>query len=84
MLIALSLFTLGSALCGAAKNMSWLIASRGISSIVGPSTQTEYMLGSFAAIQGAGGGLIQSITSIIISDLVPLRERGLYNASIGL
>lgn len=36
------------------------------------------------AVQGAGGGGILAITSIIVSDLVPLRERALYNALIGL
>ncbi|KAJ3559559.1 hypothetical protein NM688_g271 [Phlebia brevispora] len=35
-------------------------------------------------IQGAGGGCILSIGSIILSDLVSLRERGLYNGMIGL
>lgn len=64
MLIFLALFALGSALCGSAQSMDWLIAAR--------------------AVQGAGGGGILSITSIIISDLVPLRERAIYNGLIGL
>ncbi|GJE91677.1 MFS general substrate transporter [Phanerochaete sordida] len=64
MLMSLGLFALGSALCGAAQNMNWLIAAR--------------------AVQGAGGGGILAITSIIISDLVPLRERAIYNGFIGL
>ncbi|KAI0791722.1 Mfs1.2 [Abortiporus biennis] len=58
------LFALGSALCGSAKNMSWLIAGR--------------------SIQGAGSGGIQSLTMIILSDLVSLRERARYNGIIGL
>ncbi|EKM60198.1 uncharacterized protein PHACADRAFT_132704 [Phanerochaete carnosa HHB-10118-sp] len=64
MLLSLALFTLGSALCGAAKTMNWLIAAR--------------------TIQGAGGGSILAISAIIISDLVPLAERALYNGFIGL
>ena len=36
------------------------------------------------AVQGAGGGGILSLGSIIISDLVPLSERGLWNALLGL
>lgn len=36
------------------------------------------------AIQGAGGGGLLAVTSIIISDLVPLRERAMYNGLIGL
>ncbi|THG93354.1 hypothetical protein EW026_g7860 [Hermanssonia centrifuga] len=64
MLIALGLFSLGSALCGAARNMGWLIAAR--------------------TVQGAGGGGILSLSSIILSDLVTLKERGLYNGMIGM
>lgn len=37
-----------------------------------------------AAVQGAGGGGILAVTSIIISDLVPLTERGMYNGMIGM
>lgn len=36
------------------------------------------------AIQGAGGGGLLSLSSIIISDLVTLQERGFYNGLIGL
>ncbi|TFK84795.1 Mfs1.2 [Polyporus arcularius HHB13444] len=64
MLFALGCFIIGSALCGAAQSMSWLVAAR--------------------TIQGLGGGAIQSISSIIVSDLVSLRERGVYNGLIGL
>ncbi|THG93859.1 hypothetical protein EW026_g7491 [Hermanssonia centrifuga] len=35
-------------------------------------------------VQGAGGGAIQAVASIIISDLVSLKERGVYNSLIGL
>ncbi|KAJ3556504.1 hypothetical protein NM688_g1993 [Phlebia brevispora] len=64
MLMALGLFALGSALCGAAQSMNMLIGAR--------------------AVQGMGGGGILSLTSIILSDLVPLKDRGLYNGLIGL
>lgn len=37
----------------------------------------------FPAVQGAGGGAIQSLSSIVVSDMVTLKERGLYNAMIG-
>ncbi|KAF9063471.1 Mfs1.2 [Rhodocollybia butyracea] len=62
--IALITFMIGSALCGSAQTMNWLIAAR--------------------VVQGMGGGGILSISSIIVSDLVPLAERGLYNSLIGL
>ncbi|THH02025.1 hypothetical protein EW026_g762 [Hermanssonia centrifuga] len=64
MLSSLTLFAIGSAICGAARNMNMLIAAR--------------------AVQGMGGGGILSLSSIIISDLVPLEERGVYNGLIGL
>ncbi|KIK65195.1 hypothetical protein GYMLUDRAFT_220462 [Collybiopsis luxurians FD-317 M1] len=62
--LALILFMIGSALCGSAQNMNWMIAAR--------------------AVQGLGGGGILSVSSIIVSDLVPLKERGMYNGIIGL
>ncbi|KAJ3512851.1 hypothetical protein NLJ89_g3284 [Agrocybe chaxingu] len=36
------------------------------------------------AIQGVGAGAIQALSSIIITDLVPLRERGLYAGMTGM
>ena len=36
------------------------------------------------AIQGMGGGGIINMTEIIVSDLVPLAERGLYQGILGL
>ncbi|KAI0899973.1 MFS general substrate transporter [Annulohypoxylon nitens] len=62
MLFAIALFTLGSGICGGAKNSAMLIAGRGV--------------------QGAGSGGIGMIVSIIIADLVPLRERGYFLAII--
>ncbi|KAF9027545.1 MFS general substrate transporter [Hymenopellis radicata] len=35
------------------------------------------------AIQGLGSGGIQTLTTIIVSDLVPLKERGLFNGITG-
>ncbi|KAH8093072.1 Mfs1.2 [Cristinia sonorae] len=64
MIGALSLFSLGSALCGAAQSMEWLIAAR--------------------VVQGLGGGGLQSLPNIVLSDLVPLSERGKYQGIIGL
>ncbi|KAH8102918.1 Mfs1.2 [Cristinia sonorae] len=64
MIGALLLFALGSALCGAAQSMTWLIAAR--------------------VVQGLGGGGLQSLPNIILSDLVPLSERGKYQGIIGL
>ncbi|KIJ29343.1 hypothetical protein M422DRAFT_269299 [Sphaerobolus stellatus SS14] len=62
--LCLALFFIGSAICGAATNMSMLIAAR--------------------AIQGSGGGGLQAVSSIILADLVTLRERGFYSAFFSL
>ncbi|KAJ3846012.1 Mfs1.2 [Lentinula lateritia] len=63
-IIAILIFALGSALCGAAQSMGWLIAGR--------------------TVQGLGGGGIVALSSIVVSDMVPLEERGTYNGLIGL
>ena len=36
------------------------------------------------AVQGIGGGAIINMSEIIVSDLVPLAERGLYQGLVGL
>ncbi|KAF8306899.1 vacuolar amino acid permease [Clavulina sp. PMI_390] len=58
MLVALSLFSLGTLLCGIANSMLALIVAR--------------------AVAGMGGGGILTVSSVAMSDLVPLNERGLY------
>ena len=42
------------------------------------------MLIAGRAIQGLGGGGIQSLTGIILADLVSLQERGIYAGLYGL
>ncbi|CAD6564136.1 MAG: hypothetical protein TREMPRED_003874 [Tremellales sp. Tagirdzhanova-0007] len=60
---AIVVFTIFSALCGAAKSMTWLIVAR--------------------AFQGLGGGSIIGLTSILVSDIVPLHKRGTYQGWLG-
>ncbi|MCJ1477281.1 hypothetical protein MMC13_005952 [Lambiella insularis] len=57
-----AVFTVGSAICGAANSGGALIAGR--------------------AIQGIGSGGLNMIVDVIVSDLVPLRERGNFIAII--
>ncbi|KAH8101198.1 Mfs1.2 [Cristinia sonorae] len=64
MIGSLVLFALGSALCGSAQNVTWLIAAR--------------------VVQGLGGGGLLSLPNIIVSDLVPLVDRGKYHGIVGL
>lgn len=69
-------------MCGAAPSMNFLIAAR--SECRSISFRDIFIDASSLAIQGVGGGGILSLTSIIVSDLVPLHERGLYNGLIGM
>ncbi|KAI0729744.1 iron permease [Fomitopsis betulina] len=48
------------------------------------SAKTMTSLIAGRAVQGLGGGGISTTTAIIVSDLVPLKERGLYNGLIGI
>ncbi|KAF7306029.1 MFS domain-containing protein [Mycena chlorophos] len=64
MLSSIGLFAIGSALAGAAQNMSMLIAAR--------------------TIQGVGGGGILTLSEILVADLVPLSERGIYAGLVAL
>ncbi|KAJ6591050.1 major facilitator superfamily domain-containing protein [Mycena vulgaris] len=63
-LVGITLFCIGSTLCGAATSMNFLIGGR--------------------TIQGLGAGAITALIQIIISDLVPLRERGVFNGIMAL
>ncbi|KAJ7889221.1 iron permease [Mycena leptocephala] len=63
-LVSIALFCLGSALCGAATTMNFLIGGR--------------------TVQGLGAGAITALTQIIIADLVPLTERGVFNGIMAL
>ncbi|EJU01313.1 iron permease [Dacryopinax primogenitus] len=56
----IALFSIGSVVTGAAKNMNTAIAGR--------------------TVQGIGGGGMLALANIVVADLVPLRERGLYEA----
>ncbi|KAF8185726.1 MFS general substrate transporter [Pholiota molesta] len=55
-----------------------------IGSAVCASAHTMPVLILGRAIQGVGSGTIQALTSIIITDLVPLRERGVYSGVTGM
>ncbi len=73
MLAQVFFFALGSALSGAAPSLNFLIAGRSASIfLLYSSTFTHYVV----AVQGLGAGGINTMTQIILSDLVPLMERG--------
>ncbi len=64
MLAAIGLFIAGSAMCGAAPDMTTLILGRGL--------------------QGIGGGGILPLCQAVIADVVAPRERGRYQAYMGV
>ena len=84
MLGSIATFALGSALCGAAKDMNFLIASRSTSSLSTVAPFIALTLLTSTAIQGLGGGAITALIQIILADLVSLRERGVFNGIIAL
>ncbi|KAI0080663.1 iron permease [Panus rudis PR-1116 ss-1] len=53
-------------------------------SAIAGAAQNMHMLIAARTIQGIGGGCILNLSEIIVSDLVPLAERGLYQGIIGL
>ncbi|KAJ7480175.1 MFS general substrate transporter [Mycena galericulata] len=55
-----------------------------VGSAVSGSARTMNILIGGRAIQGVAGGGIQALTSIITADLIPLRERGVFNGITGL
>ncbi|KAJ7638434.1 hypothetical protein FB45DRAFT_863506 [Roridomyces roridus] len=71
MLLCIACFAVGSALAGAAQNMpSKVICTRFPSDLKQPA--------------GIGGGGILALTEVLVADLVPLAERGMYQGMIGI
>ncbi|GAA5826575.1 hypothetical protein JCM11251_002435 [Rhodosporidiobolus azoricus] len=64
LLIALTLFTSGTALCGLAPSMVTLLIGR--------------------LIAGMGGGGLMAVSSIVASDLVPLKQRAFFQGLANL
>ncbi|BGP16916.1 hypothetical protein JCM10213_007361 [Rhodosporidiobolus nylandii] len=64
LLIALALFTSGTALCGLAPSMTALLVGR--------------------LIAGMGGGGLMAVSSIVASDLVPLKQRAFFQGLANL
>ena len=64
LVIALTLFAVGSVVCATARSFTALLAGR--------------------SVQGTGVGGTLALTEILMTDMVPLRERGNYFALIGI
>ena len=76
MLASLGFFAVGSAICGAAPNMTTMLIGRSVQGVGGGEFMSMYEPKDFTNSDLAGG--ILSLAEIIITDLVPLSERGLY------
>ncbi|KAI0921395.1 hypothetical protein AcW1_004613 [Taiwanofungus camphoratus] len=55
-----------------------------LGSALAGAAQNMHMLIAARAVQGVGGGGIINLAEIIVSDLVPLAERGIYQGILGL
>ncbi|KAA1472296.1 MFS multidrug transporter [Dentipellis sp. KUC8613] len=60
------------------------IALFAVGSAIAGAAQNMNMMIAARTVQGVGGGGIINMTEIIVSDLVPLAERGVYQGVIGL
>lgn len=81
----IALFAAGSALAGAAPSMSVMIAARSewnpsASLLVHIDDERDWC----TAIQGVGGGGVLNLTRTVLTDIVPLAERGLFQGIFGL
>lgn len=61
----------------------WAIGSFVIGSAIAGSAKSMKVLIGGRAVQGFGGGGIAGLCNIIVSDMVPLRQRGLFMGVIG-
>ncbi|KAF5369889.1 hypothetical protein D9758_001219 [Tetrapyrgos nigripes] len=75
MLLALSLFGSGTLLCGIAPSMEFLIAARALAGMGGGGIMTG---DSTSRYQNSLLNLDHTVSSIVVTDLIPLKQRGLY------
>ncbi|KZT12007.1 iron permease [Laetiporus sulphureus 93-53] len=64
--------------------MLFSISAFAVGSLMCAVSPSQRLFISGRTVQGLGGGGILSLTNIILADLVPLRERGIFNGFIGM
>ena len=75
-----AIFGLGCILCGLARNMNELIAAR-VRRMHEERYRNAHIIQVFA---GIGGGGMTTVVSILLSDIVTLRERGVWQGIINI
>lgn len=83
LLFAYSVFGIGALLCGLARNMNELIAAR-VSAKVNRLSESIVFANGKQALAGIGGGGMTTVVSILLSDIVPLRNRGTWQGYINI
>lgn len=83
LLSAYAIFGIGCLLCGLSRNIEQLIAARVIYRDI-PEEDKLLDADVNQAFAGIGGGGMTTVVSILLSDIVPLRERGTFQGYINI
>ena len=83
LLFAYAIFGLGCLFCGLARDMTEIVAARVSYSTHCPNEIDEANIRR-KAFAGIGGGGMTTVVSIMLSDIVPLRERGTWQGIINV
>lgn len=81
LLFAYAVFAIGSLFCGLARNIDELVAARVSRELYCPWSDPQL---TFQAFAGIGGGGMTTVVSIMMSDIVPLRERGTWQGILNI
>lgn len=74
-------FGIGTIGCALSPGMYWLIAAR---AVAGVSALTPHRHCSLRLKRQLGGGGLLTVSSVVVTDLVPLRDRGIYQGGLNL
>ncbi|KAF8584799.1 vacuolar amino acid permease [Ramaria rubella] len=79
MLLSLGLFTGGTLFCGIAPSMDFLLLARAIAGMVRENKHAQNLFVHSLLFIFQGGGGMMTVSNIIMTDLIPLKQRGLYH-----